>query len=278
MYNEKEQIAIILISSPILFLNIAEIWIILKKKKILSNYERILLSLAIADALVSVAVVSGHSYELAILQSGSFKKDKDWTKEKTYVEFGVWFSILASMMHVLGLTVDRFIAIQYPFRHKIWITKTRMQIFLAVTWFVSLTSISLLMFLLNLLTLKLVASYFAMSFSIVIAVAYILIVKKVLVDQNKTLGGVASLNTASQQREQQKKKEHRLVITCLIIVLAFLISVVPFSLYMMVGKKEVVYVCILLICNSMANPLIFFYTHWRDKQIRPRTNKVYNFR
>eukprot|EP00794_Sanderia_malayensis_P000419 gene418-1055_t len=265
MYTETESLAIVIVSIPIVVLNIAEFVVLSKEKKNLKNHERILRSLAVADFLVGGVLIYGYSKQIIRIQHG-INKDVDRSTNA-----GIWFSIFSSILHVFGLTLDRGIAIQYPFKHKRWVTKKRTNVFLALIWLSCSVVIPVAFLCPETNTVQLVFSYLALCFSVIIIGIYIMIVRRAMASRKfvKT-GGIVSSNGKKNKQSEKTKREHRLMFMCLVISMSFAVSVTPFACLTIANIKFVVYSCLMLVGNSLINPAIFFYM-----KCRARSRKEY---
>ena len=95
----------------------------IKKKKV---FEIILLSLSVSDLMFGLSHGSVSIFYLA--HACSFE-----VLREVFCTFVVFFN-LSSILHLLFITVDRFIAILLPFKHKSYLSKKRFYIFLALLW------------------------------------------------------------------------------------------------------------------------------------------------
>ena len=90
-----------------------------------------ILSLAVADLMVGVVVLPLRVVEVMAFQ---------WTRGLTWCEVSLCltlFSLSASMLNLLSVTIDRYIAIAYPLEYKGLITDRRVVCVVMTTWFVS---------------------------------------------------------------------------------------------------------------------------------------------
>ena len=105
----------------------------IKKKKV---YEIILLSLSVSDLMFGLSHGSVSIFYLA-------NACKFEVLCEVFCTFFVFFN-LSSILHLLFITVDRFIAILLPFKHKSYLSKKRFYTFLAMLWILAIMITGLL--------------------------------------------------------------------------------------------------------------------------------------
>lgn len=124
--NEFKRSSVLSLSLVIVILNFVEILMILKFKKKNEIYDIILLSLSLSDCLFGLSNVFVNIFIL----TGSCESET--LLEGTYVFYV--FTVLSSIFHLMFITMDRVKAILQPFRHKTFMTRNRIYIFLVLLW------------------------------------------------------------------------------------------------------------------------------------------------
>ena len=120
----------------IAILNIVEIIMIAKitrKKKI---YEILLLSLSVSDCMFGISNVFVSITFIADLYTLTDLRETAYT-------FYVFF-VLTSIFHLLFIAVDRLVAVLKPLKHKIYLSRRRFYIFLAILWILAVMVSALL--------------------------------------------------------------------------------------------------------------------------------------
>ena len=98
-----------------------------------SNY--LLLSLAIADLIITL--ISEPVYLEFISKLTFFHKCRTSTEKLVY-EGLVRLSCQTSFLHVASISIDRFVAVAFPLRHKIFMEKGGLKIMLIASWSISI--------------------------------------------------------------------------------------------------------------------------------------------
>ncbi|XP_066915678.1 5-hydroxytryptamine receptor 2C-like [Clytia hemisphaerica] len=123
--SEAGSIVLILISCLCLAMNIFEI-IYIKRKKKKNSYETLLLSLSISDALFGFANIA-----LPLL---------NMTHQLLYtyiVRYAYLLSLLLSTVHLTALAMDRYVAISFPLKHRVYWKIKHAKFFLFILWLLS---------------------------------------------------------------------------------------------------------------------------------------------
>ena len=109
----------------IAILNIVEIIIIVKIKR-KKMYEILLLSLSVSDCMFGLS----NSF-VSALYIASVCRYEDLL-ETAYTSYVFFF--LSSMLHLLFITMDRLIAVLKPVQHKVYLSRRRLYVYIAVLW------------------------------------------------------------------------------------------------------------------------------------------------
>eukprot|EP00794_Sanderia_malayensis_P010792 gene10792-11946_t len=253
------------ISVLIVIVNSVEIILLMRARKKLKPCEQYLLSLSIADLSVGISTLwMTGVYPDAMDKSSKIKSQM--TKSNTTIP--IWFSEVSSILHVSAMTIDRIYAVRKPLEHRIKMTKK----------FVAKIIIALWMLTLVVLVLCLISPRAVRSFQYFVAhqiplttglliVAYSYIIYK-STRYNRNRVNVAPSSSTSLSSIHQKKKERNLISMCFMIAFSFLFLNMPFYIIETAkqtkGWKEVV---LLLICNSLVNPLIYFFWKYMEKKL-----------
>ena len=264
-----DQAAIIAIACAfIILLNSLEIFFLLKKGNKKLNHETLIFSLSISDFLVGIC--TGTTKLVVILYRLKTVTLSEFAISELSIYMGVsiWFSIYASLFHIAGITADRYIAVRYPIRHKMWIIPYRTKLFTLISWFLSLV-IALLSVTGAMADagtehkladerVKTVLAAFGLFIGCLLAFWYISIVKTATFSRRKIRKG--------SKQENMARKERYLFAICFAIVMSFFLCMVPFSVEIFISGVDTTYTCSLLVCNSVFNPLIYFYGKYCNRK------------
>ena len=117
-------------------LNVVEIIIITKIKRKKEIYEILLLSLSVSDCLFGLSNAFA-----SIIYIASICRLKEMV-ETAYTLYT--FFVLTSIFHLLFITADRLLAVLKPLKHRSYISRRMLYIFLAVLWILAVTISGLL--------------------------------------------------------------------------------------------------------------------------------------
>ena len=246
-----------------IILNLIELALI-TRKKIIKPFERILLSLSVADILVSALYCFREFYELV-------------TNQPLYnpvtanlIEFPLEvFAIMTSTTNVLILGIDRLLAVKYPLQHAVWTTKAKTCLLIASAWVASI----ILSLLSNVNGLagdesvnagKTSANIFSgLLFTSVVGIAilYALIVQTVI-KRNKAMRQ-ANGSTGMQNNEVV------ITITCVLVVAVFAVCSIPYAIDIIISNSPSLPIKTFLV-NTILDPLIYFFKGYVQNKIRTK--------
>ena len=253
-------------------LNILESFLLIRRGKKRKNHETLILSLSLSDALVGTATFS---FELLTvfdkLNVFSVAKQK-MELIKTYAECPIWFSVYASIFHLSAITFDRAMAVIYPAHHRFWVNPSRIKICIIFAWLTSaaiiIASAICTMGLgdadLNSREhqMKTVVAGFCLIVGFAIALSYILIFKRAVLDGRKEM---KNLRRNTQERKASAK-ERRLSFICLAIILSFVACMFPYAIEIFYRGEESDAGNFMLISNSFINPITYFYWQYLERK------------
>ena len=256
-----------------ILLNSIEIKLILRKFKKATDFEIVLLNLAIADLLnsilfISVTVITQHSKKAKnkILSSGSF-----------YWLMGTLsFSVIASVSFVAAIGIERFFAIRLPLQHRLWHTNRRRLItYILFTWLfdvILVASFSITDFLrvhknpnsMSATVIYFVAGIVTFGTGIILAVytwvLYLMIVRslKLFNFDQKTI------QVNSKKIKEAMMKEKSSIIICILVVASCISCNIPlvadlFQLQITMTSAH------LLKVSGVLNPLIYFFKSYVER-------------
>ena len=273
----SEDIVCLVLGFVCMALNSTEIILISKKRKVVRTFELILLSFAVADFTVGLSISGFGIYKLT--REGHFSLNDSMS----YLLFTTKiFSVTSSITHILGISVDRFCAVSFPLKHKIWMSRQNAKWLIAVIWITSIV-LSLVTALPQLLYSssgavngKNLSKEFIYTSSIpvflfgaIFIAVYSNIVWKVVI-QKERLNQRFNENTVAHFKLVRKiAQEKTLVLTCVLAVLSFIGCTYPAAIILLVSAKEAfadTATLILFVSNSILNPFIYFLKGYLDNQ------------
>ena len=251
-YSTEEDIALLIVALLIIITNSAEIKLLMKRRAHFIPYEQLLLSLSMCDLLVGI------SMSILSIMDLITQTKKDALKANGTIP--LWCSLSLSIQNINLLATDRYIAVSYPLRHKIWVTKRNVALLIITTWVASITSITATVFSSNPQVAKLFVKDAALIGCCSVILLYSIIIYKVSVERRRKL--VARQCT---QYSQSKARQHRIVFICLLVVVLCLASNVPFAV-LMIMKKSNFAGDLTLMCSSLINPFIYYFWKYLEQR------------
>ena len=115
------------LSCIVLMFNVIEISIILRIKRGKTIYEKLLISLSVADGLFGLT--NGLQKVVKLYVSGELRQAIAEISSVIY-----FFFILSSLQHLLFISLDRLCAIRSPLRHRVEVTNKRIHIVIGSLW------------------------------------------------------------------------------------------------------------------------------------------------
>eukprot|EP00794_Sanderia_malayensis_P010822 gene10822-11974_t len=247
------------VSAAVVLANGVEVTLICKAIKKIKPCEQWLFSLSVADLLVGMSLMSWKTLKVNdVIVSGNEEMNDSMASLAFYL------SILASVCHVGGMTFDRLYAVIKPLEHRVKVTKKfNIKILLAV-WFACFAVLLPVALLSEQSNLKYAVAYTIPVVSCLMLMTYGFIVYRSTLYRRKHL-------TAAQMQSgaAQWKNERRLVIMCLAITLSFCSLNMPYSCRVMMGQ-DTSYTKLLLLCNSITNPMIYFFWKIVEKRMKKK--------
>eukprot|EP00112_Aurelia_sp_Birch-Aquarium-sp1_P012322 Seg2591.4 transcript_id=Seg2591.4/GoldUCD/mRNA.D3Y31 product="Histamine H2 receptor" protein_id=Seg2591.4/GoldUCD/D3Y31 len=250
-----------------IILNLAEMVIIcrLKKRK---AFERILLSLCVADISVEVWYLIAKSY--AFVNKRAFL-----AKNRHLIGYPIeMFSIMSSITNIIILGIDRAVAVKYPLKHGVWMTKRRVHGLIASAWIGSI-ALSVLCGVTGFAnpqdkshTTKVISIYISVGIvftSMVIIAAIYTFIFRIVRKRNKLM---KDMKIASVQGET-KREETAIIITCVLVVGAFIACTLPFCIDALIDRRrgKTILPIKLILVNPLLDPLIYFFKGYLKKRL-----------
>ena len=249
-------------------LNIAAIVIIcrLKRRK---PFERILLSLCIADISVEVWYLIEKWYEFV-------NKRAFLAKSKHLIGYPIeMFSIMSSITNIIILGIDRAVAVKYPLEHGVWMTNRRVHGLIASAWIGSI-ALSVLCGAAGFAnpqgrskSAKETGIYISVGIvftSIVIITAIYTFIIRIVRKRNKLMKDIKIVSVQGET----KREEAAVIITCVLVVGAFIVCTLPFCIGSLIDRRrgKPILPIKLILLNPLLDPLIYFFKGYIQKRLR----------
>ena len=242
--------ATISICSVALLLNLIEIGLLLRRIKRITIFEIWLLNLAAADEIVSLFMLFIESIRLV---KGEETLGKELTSVRQVTETIVHFSVFFSSCTLLVIAVDRFVAIKFPFKHRLLVTKKKAVTIMLITWFVNIM-ISLFELFANDKAFQILDGSVIILMSLFYLATYSLIIYSTVARRYTT-------QTKHSRGVDSGTKEVEVIATCVLVVISYQICMLPYAVAALSydWKNMPRYVFFMLYCNSVTNPLVYFF-------------------
>jgi len=256
-----------------ILLNGIEIKLILRKIKRATDFEILLLNLAIADLFNSFLLVSA----IVITQQSSKAKEKiRYSGTFHWIMGTLAFSVTASASFVAAIGIERFFAIKLPLQHRLWHTKRKRLVkCVLLTWLfdvIAMTSLSLTDYLRvrkNPNSISATVSYCAagiLTFGTVLVIVvytwvlYMMILRSLKLfnfDQNE-------LRIDKNKIKEAMKKEKSSIIICILVVVSFMVCNLPLVIdlfQLQITKASAIFLKV----SGVLNPLIYFFKSYIER-------------
>ena len=262
-FKRAEDAAYAVVAFVIIILNITEIVLILrvKFKKI---FDRLLLSLAVSDFIVGLAIAA---YKLIDL---NFGEKLVWFEEDKFANVFL-FSLNFSIWNLFVITIDRYFAVKFPIKHRVYATERRCNIVIGIMWLVSL--IILTFHVLNVFLWDEESDYFLLLSSVTVLVFggfMIAVYSSILYLLSKNRIKTSTENKEGRTRRQKlnlffnssKRAERAVCLSSFFVAVSFMLFTYPFAIEYLVIKsgKDISFITkLFILLNSLFNPFIYFF-------------------
>ena len=237
-----------------IILNLAQIALMIYKKKTKVPFEKTLLSLALADFLVSTSQCL--FFALIYLQFRGF-----FTIPLAVVGVLaslVGFSIYSSLFHSIFIAVQRIYAVLLPIKFRIHFTLEVCLVSLVIIWVVSLTLSVLVIYLRNFTG----HPYILLAASGVLVLCYTLICYRVRLQRSRV--------SISANSRQQNDSTCRTLVYSVLVTAAFLLCTLPTAVYILnrsISVFALKFTELMLTLNPVVDSLLYFaFSHMSLKR------------
>ena len=247
-------------SSIGIILNVIELAVLLREKKIKDPFKMVLFSLAIADFLT----LTGASMIAFAYITNKTKVD--------YAFYAISPIAIISQFHIIMITLQRTIAVGFPMRYKALVTPRLCCFALVCVWILSASISTVLLKFQSSLAVNLF-TFILLGSGAFLITSYSFIISRVLRDRRKV--------TASRVASLQNK---RLIVYSISVTLAFIVCNYPFAIRILVleGKNteatDSSFESFLFFLNSMIDPVLYLLLHACQKRRNARCRSNFKSR
>ena len=248
------------------FLNIAEIVLIIRCNS-RKAFDKLLLSLAASDVLVGLSIAAFKSFDLITHNT------IDWLEGTSFANIFV-YSITFSISNLLLITIDRFLAVRFPIKHRMLVTERQVNKTIVIVWVLCLVSTAVFFAMhftwleKNLAPLY-IASGCLLLFGMVItmgysAIFYMICKRKIQRAAGKEERKITVRNFAFALKGFQMA-EKGVFVTGAIVSISFIICTYPFAIEFLIfnnGARISIISRLLILLNSLLNPVVYFFKRY----------------
>ena len=248
----------------IIILNITEIRLIsqIRHRK---TFDKLLLSLAASDVVVGISVAVYKLFDLSLGRNGL-----KWSEESTFAHVFL-FTLIFSFCNLFAISIDRYLAVKFPIRHRIILTARRSNLAILAVWLFSLVP-----FLFNILMIIFWADY--SQYFLQVSSVMVLVFGVFLVAIYTSILSLIYRSRVKLSRESQDLKtrfqmlvsifrtpgttERNVFISSCFVTISFIISTYPFAIEFLVkqsGNTVSFTSKLLILLNSLLNPFTYFF-------------------
>lgn len=263
-----------------LLLNFIEIHLIVRVWSHATDFELVLLNLAVADILNCLLFTAATGTSHYMFNNRATVSSK--AEQLFWVLVCHTFSVIASISFVIVIGVERFFAAKLPLKHRLWHTSRRKLLMcISITWgfdIVVSATLALIKYLAsgkNVMFASTDLAYFAaglLTAGLALAsVLYVWLAHLVLMRSMKLFdfdNKDFSVNKKAIKRAMMK--ERATVIVCALVVVVLFICDLPIIVDMYL-KRLTQTTVLLLKLGSIANPIIYFFKGYFEKYYAKRT-------
>ena len=224
--------------------------VILKQRKLRWSHKPslLVLSLAFADLILGISCLLANALPLLLTEASHLALVMD-------VDLHIiFYSLLNSLLHIFSMTVERFLAIRFPFIYKEKMTNKKVLLMILATWVLSFFYLFMLVDTFEFLKFL---SILIFGIGILLLMIYVYVFYKIrkIMTQRRDSSGQGSTNNIL-------KRELMSAIYCVTVVLAFILCSFPNAVNnFRVGYCDYLEVdvitTVVMIGNTIFNPLLW---------------------
>ena len=264
MTVKASEVVYILIALLVVLFNCAEI-VLISRIRNRSIFDRLLLSLAFSDFIVGIVV---GIFQACHLYFGNTY----WLNTNVVVNIFL-LSIVFSFTNLIAITIDRFLAVQFPIKHRLLSTPKRANICITGLWISSLICIAFN----GLITFKLavgvkfvhnVTSISLLLFGVILTalycgIFYLICKRKMQSARNGGCDSNVQRRCVTWFLKGPYKAERSVFFTGCTVTISFIICTYPFAIEFLITQNDehTSFVSqLLIVLNSLLNPFVYFFS------------------
>ena len=266
MVAAEEMIIGLTLSTTVLILNITEVLILIgegKNRKLKTNHQRLVASLAFSDFLVALSLTALQGYTLTL-------KINSTIVENFFQEIP-WACVASSLFHPVLISADRLLAVRFPVKHKLQQAKMANMVFIAVIWLTTIASAIPFLFIQRSAGQRLFPASLVLALGVGMILSYVYLIRKSV--SVGCIVHILKINGVREAASPCSPKEKKALRVSLAVVLCCIIFNFPFVITNVTVGKANSYVSMLLVINTIVNPVLFMFDRkLKKKKQRKKVN------
>ena len=258
--NVPFRVGSLVMGTFIILMNLLVLFLYIKKKNIitLSAANLTLLSFAFNDMLAGTSMFF---YSIPYLMHND---EKTVMKHHNYELIAAFVlpqvCLLSSVSHLILISFDRLVAVAYPFKHRVYVTRNKGMLALSIVWIIS-TSLPLMEYLLNgKINLKI--------YTLVIFLCFVSIPLLVLLYMSVKTVAVIQISLSRTFRNGSKRGTKKVITLIFVMMISFILCSIPYvairltyafnkTAYLVIPESVKDTFFILRFLTSVTNPILF---------------------
>ena len=224
----------------------------------MKSYDQMLLSLSVSDFITGLTF---SSFGISNI-SGMELLDN-----RILVSTGLIMAFALSAVNLLFIRFDRLLAVRFPIKHRVWMTRNKMNMIILISWAMVIISKIVSMLVYNVQPQALETSFhhtvpWAILLSaIIFMMVYGYIIYIVIKRKQPTKG----------QNKNNRRQDRVVIGTCISIVLIYPACSFPITIQIFISKKSSSQTSILLVFNAVLDPLVYFFKNYFEEKVKKKT-------
>ena len=270
----------VVVACAIIILNIIEI-VLISRRSNKKTFDKLLLSLGIADLVAGAAVAF---FKLTDLIIGSKSK---WLDEEKFANIYI-FSSSFSAFNLFLIAIDRYFAVKFPIKHRILVTGRRCNIAILCVWLLALFLLCAHMIISILLVERdgyflFMSSLTILAVGIFLFVIYFEILRSVCKNRLQTSrvedqDGRTRWQTLGLFFRGPSRAEKAVFLSSCLVAVSFILSTYPFAIEYLIRRSgdDISFISkLMIVVNSLLNPFVYFFkTYFGSRRARTAAEAV----
>ena len=255
-YSELGNVLFTVAGALSVVFNLAEIILIAKKWRSLKSYDQLLLSLSASDFITGLTF-----FGFGISHFSGLSLEENVTR--CVSSMGLIMAFAISVKNLLLIGLDRLVAVRFPIKHRIWMTRNKMNLIIVMLWIVMILCGTTVLLVWRSQPpgleygFHLVAPWAILSSAVILTMMYAHIIYVVV--RKKHLTNI--------QNRESRRQDNVVIATCISIVLIYLACSCPVAFQIAIELRSNYKTTILLVINSVLDPLVYFFkSHYEERK------------